>query len=91
MSGAGVTAIARPDRSRYAPSLRQFMEQLDQEELSEVVRQGRTNSLQQVSALAGHGLVSSSTLRVGEATWRLRFTGTGRALRKLLLAEAARA
>ena len=82
---------AQPNRSRYAPALRQFMERLDQDGLSDVVRRGRTNDAIQVSALAGHGLVSSSTLRVGQPMWRLRFTRVGSALRRLLLAEATRA
>ncbi len=82
---------APPDRSRYAPALQQFMGRLDQDGLSEVVRQGRATDMLQISALAGLGLVSSSTLRIGQSVWRLRFTRTGSALRKLLLAEAARA
>lgn len=83
--------ISAPDRSRYAASLREFMERLDQEGLSDVVRQGRAETFEQISALAGRGLVSSSSIRVGEDIWRLHFTREGRALRKLLKAEAARA
>lgn len=83
--------LSSPNRERYAPALRQLMERLDGEGLTDVVRRGRAESFEQISALAGCGLVSSSSIRVGEDIWRLHFTRVGRALRKLLLAEAARA
>ncbi|MBR0681925.1 hypothetical protein GXW74_15630 [Roseomonas eburnea] len=67
------------------------MDRLDQERLSDVVRQGRAETFEQISSLAGYGLVSSSSIRVGQDNWRLHFTRIGRALRKLLQAETARA
>ena len=80
-----------PDRGRYAPALRQFMERLDQDGLSEMVRQGRSDEFLRISALVRLGVVSSISVRAGDSVCRLRFTRAGRALRKLLLAEAARA
>lgn len=85
-----MTGTASPDRSRYAPSLREFLDGLDRAGLSEVVRRGRTDSPDHVLALSRQGVVSSSRIRLGEGIWRLTFTKVGRALRKLLLAEAAR-
>lgn len=67
------------------------MEGLDRDGLSDVVRRGRAETFEQISKLAGHGLVSSSSVRIGEDVWRLHFTRTGSALRRLLKAEAARA
>lgn len=80
------------DRSRYTPALRAFLAQLDERGLTAALRTGRASE-DQVFDLAGLGLVSSSVHRVGkgENFWRLRFTRTGQALRKLLAAEAARA
>ena len=83
--------VSSPDRTRYGGSLRQFLDRLDQDGLSEVVRRGRTASLDQVMALARRGIVSSSSIRDGEEVWRLRFTRGGRDVRKILLAEAASA
>jgi hypothetical protein len=80
-------------RTRYAPELRQFLEQLDREGLTPVVRSARAVTIEQVFRLVEMGVVSSSSRRlgVGEDFWRLHFRRRGRSLRKLLAAEAARA
>lgn len=83
--------MAPAARARYSPALRDFLGRLDAAGLTPAVRAGRAADAEQMSALAGMGLVSSASIRPGEDVWRLRFTKTGCALRALVRAEAARA
>jgi hypothetical protein len=84
-------SAALPHRARYAPALRRLLDHLDERSLSAPLRRGRADTDDQVFALAGLGLVSSSSRRLGQHYWRLHCTKRGSALRKLLQAEAARA
>jgi hypothetical protein len=76
-------------RERYAPAVAQFLAELDGKGLSDTIRTGHTADLKTVSALAALDMVSSCSSRVGEEVWRLRFTKAGRAVRQLLMREAA--
>lgn len=79
-----------PTRDGYSPALRRFLEDLEASGLAAALLAKRA-STEQVFALAGLGLVSTSSIKDGEPVWRLRTTRLGGAVRRLLLAEAARA